>query len=91
MHTSSFTGWAGIEDAARSAATDGVTTCCDMPYDVPAPAPVADSAILADRIGWVNATSHLDMALYGTILKTGGVGAVPGLAAAGVSAFTLST
>ena len=66
-----------------------MTTCCDMPYDVPAP--VTDAAILADKIGWVERTAHVDMALYGTIRKTGGVDAIPGLAAGGVSAFKLST
>src|SRR5690349_1878028 len=89
MHTSSSTGWPGIETATLSAAAGGVTTCVDMPYDVPRP--VTDAAILADKIGWVERTAHVDMALYGTITKTGGVGAIPGLAAAGVSAFKLST
>ena len=89
MHTSSFTGWPGIEAASRCAAAGGVTTCCDMPYDVPAP--VTDASILADKIGWVERTSHVDMALYGTILKTGGIDAIAGMAAAGVSAFKLST
>ena len=89
MHTSSSTGWPGIESATRCAAAGGVTTCCDMPYDVPAP--VTDAAILADKIGWVERTSHVDMALYGTILKTGGIDAIPGLAAGGISAFKLST
>jgi allantoinase len=89
MHTSSSTGWPGIETATKSAAAGGVTTCVDMPYDVPRP--VADAAILADKIGWVERTAHVDMALYGTITKTGGVGAIPGLAAGGISAFKLST
>lgn len=89
MHTSSSTGWPGIETATRCAAAGGVTTCCDMPYDVPAP--VTDAAILRDKIGWVERTSHVDMALYGTIKKTGGVDAIAGLAAAGISAFKLST
>jgi allantoinase len=89
MHTSSSTGWPGIETATRCAAAGGVTTCVDMPYDVPKP--VTDALILADKIGWVERTAYVDMALYGTITKTGGVGAVPGLAAAGISAFKLST
>jgi len=89
MHTSSALGWAGIENASRSAAAGGVTTCCDMPYDIPAPVTNAD--LLAQKIKVVNATSHVDMALYGTILKTGGVPAIPDLAAAGISAFKLST
>jgi allantoinase len=89
MLTSSSTGWPGIETATKSAAAGGVTTCVDMPYDVPRP--VTDAAILADKIGWVERTAHVDMALYGTITKTGGVGAIPGLAAGGISAFKLST
>ena len=35
MHTASAIGWPGIEGATRSAAAGGVTTCVDMPYDVP--------------------------------------------------------
>ena len=89
MHTSSAIGWAGIEGATRSAAAGGVTTCVDMPYDVPHP--VTDAAVLAEKIGWVERTSHVDMALYGTIRKEGGVEAIPGLAAAGACAFKLST
>ncbi len=89
MHTSSSTGWPGIESATRTAAAGGVTTCCDMPYDVPKP--VTDAALLHDKIGWVERTSYVDMALYGTITKTGGIDAIPELAAAGISAFKLST
>ncbi|HXT78634.1 MAG TPA: amidohydrolase family protein [Acetobacteraceae bacterium] len=89
MHTSSSTGWPGIETASRCAAAGGVTTCCDMPYDVPKP--VTDAAILRDKIGWVERTSHVDMALYGTITKHDGVGAIAELAAGGISAFKLST
>jgi len=89
MHTSSSTGWPGIESASRCAAAGGVTTCCDMPYDVPKP--VTDRATLDDKIGWVERTSRVDMALYGTITKTGGVQAIPDLAAGGISAFKLST
>src|SRR5690348_12026290 len=89
MHTSSSTGWPGIETATKCAAAGGVTTCVDMPYDVPVP--VTDATILADKIAWVRRTAHVDMALYGTITKTGGVGAIPALAAGGISAFKLST
>lgn len=89
MHTSSAIGWAGIEGATRSAAAGGVTTCVDMPYDVPQA--VTDAGVLADKIKEVERLAHVDMALYGTITKTGGVGAIAGLAAAGISAFKLST
>jgi len=89
MHTSSAIGWPGIEGATRSAAAGGVTTCVDMPYDVPQAVTNAD--VLAEKIGWVNRTAHVDVALYGTIAKHGGVGAIAGLAAGGVCSFKLST
>ncbi len=89
MHTSSAVGWPGIEGSTRSAAAGGVTTCVDMPYDVPQA--VTDADVLADKIGFVERLAHVDMALYGTIRKHGGVDAIAGLAAAGVSAFKLST
>ncbi len=89
MHTSSAVGWPGIEGSTRSAAAGGVTTCVDMPYDVPQA--VTDADVLAEKIGWVERLAHVDMALYGTIRKHGGVDAIAGLAAAGVSAFKLST
>jgi allantoinase len=89
MHTSSSTGWPGIETASRCAAAGGVTTCCDMPYDVPHP--VTDARLLRDKIDWVERTSHVDIALYGTITKTDGVHAIAELAAGGISAFKLST
>ncbi len=89
MHTSSSAGWPGIEGATMSAAAGGVTTCVDMPYDVPLP--VTDAAILAEKISWVERTAHVDMALYGTIRKHGGVGDIAALAAAGVCSFKLST
>jgi allantoinase len=89
MHTSSSTGWPGIASATRSAAAGGVTTCVDMPYDEPQP--VTDAAILRDKIGWVERTAHVDVALYGTIRKVGGVDAIPALAAGGIAAFKLST
>ena len=89
MHTASAIGWAGIEGSTRSAAAGGITTTVDMPYDVPQA--VTSAAVLADKIGWVERTAHVDMALYGTISKTGGIEAIADLAAAGISAFKLST
>jgi allantoinase len=89
MHTSSAFGWEGILHATRSAAAGGVTTVVDMPYDVPRP--VTDAAILAEKIDIVTRDAHVDVALYGTITKTGGTQHIAGLAAAGVSAFKLST
>ena len=89
MHTSSALGWPGIEGATRSAAAGGVTTVVDMPYDVPQA--VTSAAVLAEKIKAVGRYAHVDMALYGTIAKSGGVAAIAELAAAGVSAFKLST
>jgi allantoinase len=89
MHTSSAIGWPGIEGSTRSAAAGGVTTCVDMPYD--APQATTDAQILADKIGWVNRTAHVDMALYGTIRKHGGVDAIAELAEGGVCSFKVST
>ena len=89
MHTGSAVGWPGIEGASMSAAAGGVTTCVDMPYDVPRA--TTDAAIFAEKVGWVNRTSHVDIALYGTITKHDGVDAIPGLAAAGACSFKLST
>ncbi len=89
MHTSSAIGWDGIAGATRAAAAGGVTTCVDMPYDVPQP--VTDAAVLAAKIARVEATAHVDVALYGTIRKHDGVAAIAELAAGGITAFKLST
>lgn len=89
MHTGSAVGWAGIEGASMSAAAGGVTTCVDMPYDVPRA--TTDAAIFREKVEWVNRTSHVDMALYGTITKHNGVDAIAGIAAAGACSFKLST
>jgi allantoinase len=89
MHTSSSTGWPGIEGATRSAAAGGVTTVCDMPYDVPNP--VTTAAIFADKVAHVERLAHVDMALYATIKKTGGADDISALAEAGASAFKVST
>jgi allantoinase len=89
MHTSSSRGWPGIEGASKTAAAGGVTTCVDMPYDVPRP--VTDAGIFKEKVEYVNRLSHVDMALYGTILKSGGVDAIAGLAEAGACSFKLST
>jgi allantoinase len=94
MHTASAIGWPGIEGATRAAAAGGVTTCVDMPYDVPRA--VTDAATLRDKIGWVERTAHVDVALYGTIRKgwradADGGAAIAEMACAGISAFKLST
>src|SRR5262249_56964512 len=50
-----------------------------------------DVCILRRKIAVVSETAHVDVALYGTIRKHGGVGAIAGLAEAGVCSFKLST
>ena len=89
MHTASSIGWPGIEGATTSAAAGGVTTCVDMPYDIPLP--VTDAAILKDKVEWLHRLAHVDVALYGTIKKDGGVDAIAGLAEAGACSFKFST
>jgi allantoinase len=89
MHTGSAIGWPGIEGASMSAAAGGVTTCVDMPYDVPRA--TTDASIFREKVEWVNRLSHVDMALYGTIKKENGVDAIAGLAEAGCCSFKLST
>ncbi len=89
MHTGSALGFPGIEGATRSAAAGGITTCIDMPYDVPHA--VSDAGVLAEKIGWVERTAYVDVALYGTIRKQGGVPAIAELAEGGVCSFKLST
>jgi allantoinase len=89
MHTGSALGYPGIEGATRTAAAGGVTTVCDMPYDVPRA--TTNAEIFAEKVEWVNRLAHVDVALYATITKTGGVEAIPALAAAGACSFKLST
>ena len=89
MHTGSSIGFPGIAGATRSAAAGGVTTCVDMPYDVPHS--IHSAALLEEKIGWVGRTAHVDVALYGTIRKTDGLDDIEALAAGGVTAFKLST
>ncbi|MFC0383995.1 dihydroorotase [Muricoccus vinaceus] len=93
MHTASSIGWPGIEGATQSAAAGGVTTCVDMPYDIPLP--VTDAAILRDKVEWLHRLAHVDVALYGTIRKDahgrGVVEAIAGLAEAGACSFKFST
>jgi len=93
MHTASSIGWPGIEGATLSAAAGGVTTCVDMPYDIPRP--VTDADLLREKVEWVHRLAHVDVALYGTIRKDaqgqGMVEAIAGLAAAGACSFKFST
>ena len=66
----------------------GVTTLVDMPYDDPAP---LDSVERLDaKLAAIAAYAHCDVALYGTVAKGQGAGAVAALAERGVCAFKIS-
>ncbi len=88
-HSGSQDGFDGILPATRAAAMGGVTTIVDMPYDVPEP--ITNSKILQDKIDVVEKDAHVDVALYGTISKQGGVREIPNLIEAGICAFKFST
>src|SRR5262245_13577061 len=89
VHTGSALGWPGIEGTTKTAAAGGVTTCVDMPYDLPQA--TTDGGNLRRKKPGGNDTAHVDVALYGTIRKHNGVGAIAGLSEGGVCSFKLST
>ena len=79
----------GIERLTRAAATGGITTVVDMPYD--RPQAITTSERLAAKIDRVEAEAVVDVALFGTIAKYGGWKHIVELAEAGVCGFKLST
>ena len=89
VHAGSADGFAGIEDLTRSAAAGGVTTVVDMPYDEPDPVTTCD--LLGAKRRVLEATAHVDVALYATVAKDVDVTMIPRLAAAGACAFKIST
>ncbi|MBE9604601.1 amidohydrolase family protein [Acetobacteraceae bacterium H6797] len=89
MHTGSAVGFPGIEGATLSAAAGGVTTVCDMPYDIPKP--ITNATIFKEKVEAVHKLAHVDVALYATITKHDGVGEIAALADAGACSFKLST
>ena len=78
----------GIAAATAAAAAGGVTTIVDMPYD--ASGPVDSRAALERKIADVERDAIVDVALWATIAKTGGLGEIPGLVEAGACAFKVS-
>jgi allantoinase len=78
----------GISAATAAAAAGGVTTIVDMPYDVPEP--VYSRALFEDKVERVRAEARVDVGLYGTIRKVGGVGEIPSLIEAGALGFKFS-
>jgi allantoinase len=78
----------GIDAATRAAASGGVTTIVEMPYDLAGPISTVDrflrKAELAER------EAHIDVALLGTALPDGGWRSVDQLVDAGAAGFKVS-
>jgi len=79
----------GITRCTEAAVAGGVTTIADMPYDMPAAVPDADT--FERKLEMVAAEAVCDVALYATIRKEGGLDAIEPLARAGACAFKVST
>jgi allantoinase len=78
----------GFAGATRSAAAGGVTTIIEMPFDMGRP--VITQERFLDKINRLEAECLVDMALLGTIKKTGGLDQIPLLAEAGACGFKMS-
>ena len=78
----------GIARATAAAAAGGVTTVVDMPYD--AGSPVFDRGRLDEKVDAVLTEARVDVGLYGSMARDGGLQAVPDQLAAGVLAFKFS-
>jgi len=78
----------GFTHATRAAAAGGVTTIIEMPYD--AEAPVVAGDVLDRKKDRLRREAVVDVALLGTIRKSGGLDAVGELAAGGVCGFKAS-
>ena len=78
----------GITSATAAAAAGGVTTIIDMPYDAVGPVVTAD--VLERKLADLEREAIVDVALYGTIRKSGGLDEIPGLVEAGACAFKVS-
>ncbi|MGI4814490.1 MAG: dihydroorotase [Janthinobacterium lividum] len=89
VHSGSQAAQEGLGWASRAAAAGGVTVMVDMPYDDPEP--VASRAHLDRKIAEVERDCHVDVALFGTLNETHGLGAAAGLIEGGVCAFKFST
>src|SRR5579871_4598198 len=78
----------GFAAATRAAAAGGVTTIVEMPYDDGSPVVSAD--LLAAKRELLSEQALVDVALLGTIRKTGGLDQIPLLAEAGACGFKVS-
>ena len=89
VHTGSQANREGIGLASRAAAAGGVTTMVDMPYDDPQP--VISRALFEEKVAVAERESCVDVALYATIAKTGGMSEILPMIEAGACAFKMST
>lgn len=87
VHAGSFVD-EDIASTTATAAAGGVTTIVDMPYD--RGAPVMGAARLREKIATVQEQAVVDVGLYGTMAKVGGVEALDELVDGGVCAFKFS-
>ena len=88
-HTGSQLDREGLGLGSRAAAAGGVTTMVEMPYD--ARQTVYDLAAFQQKAAEVEAESVIDVALYGTIKKTGGLAELEPMIDAGACGFKVST
>lgn len=79
----------GVTRATTAAAAGGVTTIVDMPYDHPAP--ITTVAAFERKAADVEREAIVDVALWATIPKHGGLDEIPALVDAGAAAFKVST
>jgi allantoinase len=79
----------GLTRATTAAAAGGVTTLIDMPYDDPDP--VTSVGAFRAKVVAVEKEAITDVALWGTIAKSGGLDEIEGLVEAGACAFKVST
>ena len=88
-HASSQANREGIGLASRAAAAGGVTTMVDMPYDDPQP--IVSRALFERKVAEVERDACVDVALYATIAKSGGMHEILPMIEAGACAFKMST
>jgi len=87
VHAGSFE-TEGMVSTTSAAAAGGVTTIVDMPYDHNEP--VMRVGRLSEKVRKVEGEAIVDVGLYGTIAKVGGVHAIEELVEGGVCAFKFS-
>ncbi|MBS1881725.1 MAG: TatD family hydrolase [Actinobacteria bacterium] len=87
VHAGSIVG-EDLGSTTAAAAAGGVTTIVDMPFD--RGAPVMGAARLGEKVIQVEETAVVDVGLYGTMPKDGGLGVLDELVDGGVLAFKFS-